>query len=205
MIDKKQSGSVHSMANTSGKRNESDFYQTPYSLTQKLLNREYFDKNKIILEPCCGKGAILKVLNENGYNCKGYDINDDNHIDFLEQKNKVSYIITNPPFRLAKEFILHMKEVVEEKFALLLPLNYLHGKERYDIIWNDNNFKLKNIFVLTRYPLLTQDIREDGKYKTGMMVYAWYVWDKQYKDKPYIEWIDNNEDVINAKKTKDNI
>ena len=27
MIDKKQSGSVHSMANTSGKRNESDFYQ----------------------------------------------------------------------------------------------------------------------------------------------------------------------------------
>ena len=38
-----------------------------------------------------------------------------------------------------------------------------------------------------------------------MMVYAWYVWDKQYKDKPYIEWIDNNEDVINAKETKDNV
>lgn len=200
MIDKKQSGSVHSMANVSGKRNESDYYQTPYSLTRKLLNREYFDKRKLILEPCCGKGAILKVLNEKGYNCTGYDINDDNHFDFLEQDLKVPYIITNPPFRLAKEFILHMKEVVEEKFALLLPLNYLHGKERFDIIWNDNDFKLKNIFVLTRYPMLTQDIREDGKYKTGMMVYAWYIWDKSYKNKPYIEWIDNNEDVLNAKK-----
>ena len=199
MVDKKQSGSVHSMANVSGNRNASDYYQTPYSLTEKLLNREYFDKNKTILEPCCGNGAILKVLKENNYKCYGYDINDNNHTDFLLQNDKVPYIITNPPFRLAKEFILHMKEVVEEKFALLLPLNYLHGKERFDIIWTDKQFPLYKVYVLTRYPMLTQDIREDGKYKTGMMVYAWYIWDKQYNGNPSIDWIDNNEDVIGAR------
>lgn len=201
-MDKKQSGVVRSMANVSGKRNASDFYQTPYSLTRKLLQREEFDKNKTILEPCCGAGAILKVLEEEGYKYYGYDLDNPEaprHKDFFTETRNPFYIITNPPFRIAKEFILHMKEIVKEKFALLLPLNYLHGKERFDIIWTDKIFPLKKVYILTRYPMLTQEVRPDGKYKTGMMVYAWYIWEKEYTGNPQIDWIDNHEDVIGAK------
>lgn len=79
---------------------------------------------------------------------------------------------------------------------MLLPLNYLHGKKRYDKIYTDLSFGLKEIFVYTRYPLLGEELREDGKYSTGMMVYAWYWFQRGYSDKPSINWIDNNKDII---------
>jgi len=82
----------------------------------------------------------------------------------------------------------------------LLPLAYLHGKQRYDHIYTDDLFKLKEIFVFTRYPMLGDPLREDGLYRTGMMVYAWYVWDKGYGGDPVIKWLDNNSDVISAKR-----
>ena len=44
--------------------------------------------------------------------------------------------------------------------------------------------------------MLSSEIREDGKYKTGMMVYAWYIWDRAYKGSATIDWIDNNNDVL---------
>ena len=37
-----------------------DFYATPASAVEMLLERESFSKN--ILEPCCGLGHISKVL-----------------------------------------------------------------------------------------------------------------------------------------------
>ena len=43
-----------------------------------------------------------------------------------------------------------------------------------------------------RYGLLEDAIREDGMHKSGMMVYAWYIWDKSYKGEPMIRWLNNN-------------
>lgn len=39
ILEKKQQGVIRSMANVSGNRNASDFYQTPYSLTRKTTNK----------------------------------------------------------------------------------------------------------------------------------------------------------------------
>jgi hypothetical protein len=39
----------------------------------------------------------------------------------------------------------------------------------------------------------------DGKYKTGMMVYAWFVWDKAHIGPATINWIDNQEYVLTSK------
>ena len=80
---------------------------------------------------------------------------------------------------------------------MLLPLNYLHGVARYNEIYRDSKFPLKAVYVFCRYGLLEDTIREDGMYKSGMMVYAWYIWDEDYlRDHPKIHWIDNNEDVL---------
>ena len=80
---------------------------------------------------------------------------------------------------------------------MLLPLNYLHGKKRYDDIYCDNNYPLRKVYIFTRYPLLTdKNVREDGCYNTGMMVYAWYIFEKDYIGKAEINWIDNNNDVL---------
>jgi hypothetical protein len=44
--------------------------------------------------------------------------------------------------------------------------------------------------------MLGEKLREDGKYNTGMMVYAWFIFEKNYKGNTTIDWIDNNDDVL---------
>jgi hypothetical protein len=193
----KQKGKNFSANNASGKRKKSDFYETPYSITQKFLNVEDFDKTLTVCEPACGAGAISKILKDSWGDglVTEYDI----ETNFLWEMGEYDYIITNPPFSIAHQFIQRAKQVAKKKFAFLLPLSYLHGKKRYDEIYSDNNYGLKKVYVFTRYPMLGEKLREDGKYNTGMMVYAWFVFENGYSELPTIGWIDNNEDVLSKK------
>ena len=193
-------GKNFSCNNASGKRKVSDFYETPYALTRLLLRREKLKGR--ILEPACGSGAIVDVLDEFGYNPCYYDLYNgpvELSYDFFDEDFQYDTIITNPPFSKALEFIRKAK-TISKKFIFLLPLSYLHGKERLDSVWADKKFPLKKVYVFSRYPLLEDRVREDGKHKTGMMVYAWYVWEKGYWGKPKIEWLDNNEFVVYGKR-----
>jgi hypothetical protein len=210
-------GKNFSTNNCNNKRHKSDYYQTPSSLVKQLLEIEHFDKNKMIREPACGDGSIVKELWKHNFNVNYSDkyqydfikdnliddeIEDDFVFDFLNDNQSCDYIITNPPFSLALEFILHAKTICQNKFAMLLPLSYLHGVERYNTIYQDHrsNFPLKCIYVFTRYPMLSETVREDGKYKTGMMVLMWAVWDKNYEGKePTIRWINNQQYVLSKK------
>ena len=180
--------------NNTGNRRKSDFYETPYSLTRLLLEKEKLVG--AILEPAVGGGAIGKVLNEYQYSYTGYDVEN----DFLKQTQKYDTIITNPPYSLSQKFILKAKENARKKIVFLLPLSYLHGKKRYDEIWLDRTFPLARIYVFTRYPLLGERLRQDGKHNTGMMVYAWYIWERDYKGEPTIKWLDNNEFILPIKR-----
>ena len=188
-----EKGKNFSANNATGKRRKSDFYETPYSITEHLLRAEYFDFDLTICEPACGKNAITKVLQTKWNHVTAYDIEK----NFLFDTNEYDYIITNPPFSLAYEFIQKAKFLTRKKFAFLLPLSYLHGKKRFDNIYSDRKFGLKKVHVFTRYPMLGESLREDGKYNTGMMVYAWYIFENDYSKNPTIHWIDNNYDVLN--------
>ena len=190
-------GKNFSANNAKGQRKKSDFYETPYSLTHRLFENEYFDRRLTVCEPACGAGAMTRVFKEYWREDRitAYDIEK----DFLTETKQYDYVITNPPFSLAYEFVQKAKEVAKKKFALLLPLSYLHGKKRYDDIYSDREYGLKKVHVFTRYPMLGDKLREDGKYKTGMMVYAWYIFERGHKELPEIDWIDNNTDVIHKK------
>lgn len=188
-------GKNFSCNNVAGKRKKSDFYETPYSITKQLLEKiRLYGK---VLEPACGNGAIVKELKEykrDKIKVTSYDINTGK--DFLKETNKYDFIVTNPPFSIAEQFIEHALEIASDSY-FLLPLSYLHGKKRYDKFYN--NHVLSEIFVFTRYPMLGDPLRIDGKYRTGMMVYAWFhfVWDAGLY--PKIHWLDNNEYVISKK------
>ena len=192
---KKKKGKNFSANNAKGQRKKSDFYETPYSITSHLLEVEDFDKSLTVCEPACGAGAIVKVLKREWEEVTAYDI----ETNFLTQTETYDYIITNPPFSLAYEFVQKAKQLATKKFAFLLPLSYLHGKSRYDGIYMDKQYGLKKVYVFTRYPMLGDTLREDGKYNTGMMVYAWYIFENGHTELPEIDWIDNNEDVIHKK------
>ena len=193
--------------NNQGQRKKSDFYETPFSLTRQFFIEELsmgadWDCSLPILEPACGNGAITKVLKEREFShITASDIQDQNHTDFLQETKHYPYMVTNPPFSLAYEFIQKAKQIIDNKFAMLLPLSYLHGKKRYDDIYQDQVYPLSTVYIFTRYPMLGEALRDDGKYHTGMMVYAWYVWDTSYHlqdpyAEPIIRWIDNNKYVL---------
>ena len=196
---KDKKGKNFSANNTTGKRRKSDFYETPYSMTSHLLEVENFDKSLTVCEPACGAGAISNILKKHWNNVIAYDVEK----DFLLEYGNYDYIITNPPFSIAYEFVKKAKKIATKKFAFLLPLSYLHGKKRYDDIYMDKTYGLKKVYVFTRYPMLGEPLRDDGKYNTGMMVYAWYIFENHFSGSPTIDWLDNNGDVL-SKKDKEN-
>jgi hypothetical protein len=157
-----------------------------------------FVKKDNIIECASGEGAIVKILQQNGFSSIDQcDIKFNRN--YFDNHKKYHQAITNPPFKLAFEFIQHSKEIILNRFALLLPLSYLHGKTRYDRIWTDKEYPLAKVYAFTRYILFGDPLREDGKYGTGMVAFGWYVWDKEWQGEPIIRWIDNQKFVLSKK------
>lgn len=186
-------GKCYSMVDR-GQRRAGDLYETPYSMTRQFLSAIQLPREFHVLNPACGEDAMLDILGGYFTDVTGYDIKEG--MDFLKEERQFDYIIENPPYSLAFEFIQKAKEVAKFGFAFLLPLSYLHGKKRYDAIWTSRECPLKEIYVFTRYPMLGDPLRPDGKYRTGMQVYAWMVWERGWLESPMIKWIDNNEFVL---------
>lgn len=205
------------------RQRKSDFFNTPYSITQQLMvvHKEFRHKT-VILEPCCGDLCIVKILQSLNIKRliffdkyidyskkikknKNFSINNEIAIDsrpkldFLEDWNeKVDYIITNPPFSLADAFIEKAREVTKHQFCFFLPLSYLNGITRYREI----RFRqLKYVYVFARQMMLYERVlpRIDGCYPAGMYVYAWFVWEKGWTNEPVIRWINNQEYILNGK------
>lgn len=201
-------GKCYSMVDR-GQRKPSDLYETPTCLIEEYLNVAGISppiikgKPASILTPACGKHQIDNVLRRRGYtNVTAYDI-EDGH-DFLKEENEYDYIIENPPYSLAFEFIQKAKQVARYGFSFLLPLSYLHGQRRYEEIWTDKEYPLYRVYVFTRYPMLGIPLREDGKIETGMQAYMWAEWSKYPcldpgSEIPVIKWIDINKYILRKK------
>ena len=84
-------GKNFSANNTTDRRKQTDFYETPYSLTRKFLDVEEFDKSLSVCEPACGKGAITKVLNE--YWDKDLITSYDQEVNFLWETGNYNSVI----------------------------------------------------------------------------------------------------------------
>lgn len=174
-------------------RAEADFYPTPESTTKALLDREFFEGN--IWECASGDGSMSKVLEKTGNKVISSDIREDNNvygmqgIDFLTGQGygfDFKNIITNPPYRYAKEFVIQAKKLARNKVAMLLKLVFLEGKGRYEM-FKDKEFPLKKVYVFCgRQKIYANGII--GK-NSGLIAYAWFIWDKDYKGEPNIEWI----------------
>jgi len=203
---KTKKGKNYSM-NSNPDRNLGDFYQTPISMTQRFLDTDPIpDKeNCTVLDPAAGKGAIIDVLIKNGFeSVGGYDLFlMDPKINFIEVDTSVDYIFCNPPFSLANEFLLHSYRIARKKFFFLMPLDYLHGKQRF----KKKVFRgLESVSIFIRKPMLSDGIRDDGKYNTGMLCYAWYTFNCENQNiKPTINWLDNRNDVFNLRAKPDDI
>lgn len=119
----------------SHERQPEDYYATDPKAVTLLLGLEKFKGS--ILEPCCGEGHISKVLLENGFKVKSFDLVDRGFgkvQDFLtdEVSSWKGDIITNPPYKLANEFLNKALQIVPNgrKVAMFLKVQFLEGKQR---------------------------------------------------------------------------
>lgn len=120
-----------------GLRREKDFYPTPPEVTRALMNflekRFLIHSGDLVWECAEGDGDMVRVLRER-YSVVGTDIR--SGVDFLadgilncDENAGIRWIITNPPFSLAEEFIRHASEM-GVPFAFLLKSQYWHSKKR---------------------------------------------------------------------------
>lgn len=185
-------------------RNFNDKYLTPYSLTQQLLDKINLDKSISILEPCSSiELCIVKVLQKNGYDVSYNIYNNTSETDFLNfnEDKKFDVIITNTPYgcKTILKFLNKMKKIATNKIICLYTISILHGTYSFNNIWNDKEFALKQIYIFSRPPWLTDFIREDGKYASGINHYGWFIWEKGYNGNPEIILLDNSNYIINRK------
>jgi hypothetical protein len=114
------------------KRQGQDFYPTPDHATLSLLANETFTGS--IWEPACGDGAISKLLLTQYPAIYSSDLHDwqygETGVDFLSSHRRTHNVVTNPPYKLAQEFVEHALAVSEHKVAMLLKLNFLEGQRR---------------------------------------------------------------------------
>jgi len=180
--------------NNLGQRRAGDFYQTPPSMTRQFL--EALPVRQFpILEPAAGAGAMVKALagEYSADRVDAYDIMGGR--DFLDESRSFPTIITNPPFSLSTEFIIKCKMVATSRFSLLMPIDYLHGLERYRSIYSArDSWALAYVHIYTRRAMLAETVRDDDRYKTGMITWAWYTWTRRlpWSIEPRIRWIDND-------------
>lgn len=156
-------------SNTAYQRNTSDFYPTPPEATQALLDFLQLSPNTRVWEPASGKGHMVRVLRDNGFEVIGTDIL--NGVDFLRATlpEGVDWIITNPPFSQSEAFIMRCIES-NLPFALLLKSQYWHAKRRIKIF---REFPPQYILPLSWRPDFLFGERGGG---SPLMDVMWCVW-----------------------------
>ena len=120
-------------------RRESDFYPTPPEVTVALLEWLDLDETTRIWEPACGDGAMSNIMRGYGFAVTATDIREDGidrlgrgGADFLKHSIGpafVDWIITNPPFNLAEEFIRHALKFTPN-VAMLVKSQFWHAQSR---------------------------------------------------------------------------
>ena len=174
-------------------REENDFYATnPKALKTAIPLLEEVGLDTNVWECACGMGHLSEVLKENGYNVKSTDLIDrgycDETLDFLKCTESFNGdILTNPPFKLAKEFIEKSFELIPNgnKVFLFLKIQFLESKQRKEMF---EKYPLKHLLVYSERQQCAKDADfEHLKAKT--QCYAWYVFEKGYTELPTIMWI----------------
>lgn len=160
-----------------------DLYETPPEAVRALLAAEQVPAR--IWEPACGPGAIVKVLRASGREVIAGDLVDYGcplsfkGIDFLMEycaPYDLECIVTNPPYKLADQFVAKAIELCP-KVIMLLRLAFLESERRRPIL---DGGQLARVHVFrNRLPMMHRDGWE-GRKVSSSISFAWFVWDRAH-------------------------
>ena len=181
---------------TDKERQSEDYYATDPISVDKLLKVE--QPSKFIYECACGEGHLSERLKEYGYEVCSSDLVDRGYSrarvqNFFEVQaiNENFDILTNPPYKYAKEFVLHSLELLAtgRKCYMFLKTTFLEGKSRYQELFSC--FPPKKVYVFRERVLCAKNATfEQMKASGGSAVsYSWFVWEKGYQGETTVGWI----------------
>lgn len=132
------------------------------------------------LEPACGRGYMAKPLAEyfgrvdaaDAYRYGFAPVRD--FLTFPYEALSHDWVITNPPFRLAEEFVDRAMTVARFGVAILARTVFLESVGRYEGIFRDRPPTVFAQFS-ERVPMVKGRLDEKASTATG---YAWFVWEK---------------------------
>lgn len=171
-----------------------DNFPTPPWATRALLMKlsERFDlKRQSCLEPACGAGHMSKVLSEYFHSVSSSDIynygfgDQSNFLTVELSKGEYDWIITNPPFRSAENFVLKSLKLAQTGVAVLVRTVFLESVGRYNRLF----ISCPPTFVAQfseRVPMVKGRLDNKATTATG---YAWMVWEKNNIGTSSLQWI----------------
>lgn len=153
-----------------------------------------------VWEPACNRGHMAEPLREYFGRVFTSDIFDysaeydrqDRVVDFLFSMSEspcvkaqgVDWVITNPPFRLAEQFIERALAVATRGVAMFVRLSFLEGVGRFENLFSRNPPNVIAQFS-ERVPLVKGKLTATGSTATA---YCWLVWDKEATGTKFV-WI----------------
>jgi len=169
-----------------------NLYETPIEAMRALLARESFCVR--IWEPSCGRGAIVRPLEDAGYDVAISDLVDYGTVtrhgevqgvsDFLTGAASPDApdfdIVTNPPYGgVLNAYVAHALRVHRpRKMALLLNLNFLAGFDDPDRNFALDDCRPARVLVFTRrLPMMHRD-DYCGPEAPSRMNTAWFIWER---------------------------
>lgn len=172
-----------------------DDFPTPPWATRGLIEHVIGPKKQFehqtCLEPACGAGHMSKVLDEyfgrvisSDKFDYGYGLLDD-YLDDGWPPQPVDWVITNPPFRLAEEFVLKSIRIARHGVAILARTVFIESIGRYERIFLDKP-PSKFAQFTERVPMVQGRLDKKASTATG---YSWIVWEKSYVGEPKLVWV----------------
>jgi len=170
-----------------------DLYETPDVAVEALLRVEALPR--CIWEPACGPGRIVNVLRTRGHEVYASDLIDYGtdptaHYDrdfLLEHQapDGIECIVTNPPFKLADEFVAHALALCPS-VVMLLRTAFLESERRTKIL---EGCGLARVHVFRkRLPMMHRAGWQGRKGNSGMS-FAWFIWSRGYRGRPAVHRI----------------
>ncbi|SLN44156.1 hypothetical protein PEL8287_02233 [Roseovarius litorisediminis] len=183
------------MAQRVEEKNSLDDFPTPpwatRALIEHIIERETGTNNLTVLEPACGRGYMAQALAEYFGSVTALDVHDYGYGDVgdflgsIYETDAFDWVITNPPFRLAEEFIQRAMPIARRGVAMLVRTVFIESVGRYQRLFEINP-PTKLAQYSERVPMVKGRVDKKASTATG---YAWVIWEKTLDVSPALIWV----------------
>jgi len=156
------------------------WYVDPIQTSRAFFKVEAFDRSEPILDPGCGLGTILIAAREAGYKTLAADIVNRGFPgtkvqDFFKRRHAPVSVVSNPDYKIAREFVEHALKIGGRKVAILYPIARICSRRARWIY----AAPLKRVWAIGPRPSMLPgaNILAGEKAKGGRPDYCWLVFE----------------------------